>query len=56
MGASLFGYVIGNATSLVANADAASAQMTSRMETLNQYMRDRELPRSLQVQIRKLFP
>ena len=55
IGATVFGYIIGNATSLVANADAASAQLTSRMETLNQYMADRSLPRHLQVAIRKYF-
>ena len=55
MGATVFGYIIGSTTSLVANSDAASAQLQERLNTLNEYMKDRRLPRELQVGIRKYF-
>ncbi|KAL1515621.1 hypothetical protein AB1Y20_002240 [Prymnesium parvum] len=55
LGASVFGYIVGSATALIANADASSAQLARKMDMLNQYMSDRSLPRSLQVAIRKYF-
>ena len=89
VGASLFGYIIGNVTSLVGNSHASAKQLNAhiktltftlstdpnttlnpdpnpdstpnhdhdqaRMETLNHYMTERALPRSLQVSIRKYY-
>ena len=55
IGATVFGYVVGNATTIIANSDATSAQFHARMESLNQYMSERALPRALQVRIRKYF-
>ena len=55
VGCAVFGYIIGSTTSLVASADAASAQLAERISNLNMYMKDRKLPRELQVGIRKYF-
>ena len=55
VGAQVFGYIIGSTTSVIANLDASNAQLQMRLNTLNEYMRDRRLPRDLQVCIRKYF-
>jgi len=55
VGVTVFGYIIGNASSIVANANAASAKISAQMDTLNIWMADRGLPRPLQAAIRKYF-
>ncbi len=55
VGVSIFGYIIGSVTTIVANGDAARAQMAAQIERLNMWMCDRQLPRPLQVAIRKYF-
>jgi hypothetical protein len=53
IGCAVFGYIIGSVTSIVSNQDVASAQLAERVSNLNAYMRERRLPRELQVGIRK---
>lgn len=43
IGCAVFGYIIGSVTSIVANQDAASAQLAERVANLNAYMKDRRL-------------
>ena len=55
VGATVFGYVMGNIGTIVSQSNARVAQLNQKFELLNQYMLERSLPRSLQVRIRRYF-
>jgi voltage-gated potassium channel len=55
LGASLWAYIIGNIASLVSNIDSAKAAFWNRVETVNQYLRNRQVPAELSEQVRDYY-
>ncbi len=55
LGAAMYGYIIGNVASLLANLDVLRSRHLSRMETINHFMRDRRVPRELQARVRDYY-
>ncbi len=54
-GATMYGYVIGNMASLIANLDAARAQFEEKVEKINTFMRFRRIPEDLQERVRNYY-
>jgi hypothetical protein len=55
LGASLWAYIIGNIASLISNLDSAKAAFWNRVETVNQYLRTRQVPVALNDQVRDYY-
>ncbi len=55
LGASLWAYIIGNIASLVSNIDSAKASFWNRVDTVNQYLRYRQVPAELTDQVRDYY-
>lgn len=55
VGVGMYGYVIGNVASMLANLDMAKAAFRSRMEEINVYMRTKRLPPTMQAKIRAYY-
>jgi hypothetical protein len=55
LGASLWAYIIGNIASLVSNIDSAKASFWNRVDTVNQYLRSRQVPSDLGDQVRDYY-
>lgn len=55
LGAAMYGYVIGNVASLLANLDVIRSRHLGRIETINHFMRDRQVPRKLQARVRDYY-
>lgn len=54
-GVAMYGYIIGNVSSLIANLDIARANYAKRMEEVGDYMRTRRLPPELQEKVRDYY-
>ncbi len=54
-GAAMYGYVIGNVASLLANLDVARAQYLEKLEKINTFMRFRKIPEGLQERVRSYY-
>ena len=55
LGVAMYGYIIGNVASLLANIDVLRAQHLGRIETVNHFLRDRQVPRELQARVRNYY-
>ncbi len=55
VGAAMYGYIIGNVASLLANVDLTRARHLQRVETVNHFMRDRHVPRDVQARVRDYY-
>jgi len=55
LGASLWAYIIGNIASLVSNIDSSKAAFWNRVDTVNQYLRNRQVPAELSDQVRDYY-
>ena len=55
IGASLWAYIIGNIASLVSNIDSAKASFWNRVDAVNQYLRNRQVPVQLAGQVRDYY-
>jgi hypothetical protein len=55
VGVGMYGYVIGNVSSMLANMDVAKAAFQRRMEEINAYMRSQRLPTALQKKVRDYY-
>ncbi|MBE7438231.1 MAG: ion transporter [Spirochaetales bacterium] len=55
LGAGMYGYVIGNIASLLANIDVARANWLEKMEKINYFMRYRQIPLDIQESIRNYY-
>ena len=55
LGAAIYAYIIGNVASLLANLDVMRARHLGRIETINNFMRDRNVPRGLQARVRDYY-
>jgi hypothetical protein len=55
LGASLWAYIIGNIASLVSNIDSSKAAFWNRVDTVNQYLRNRQVPTELSDQVRDYY-
>jgi voltage-gated potassium channel len=55
LGAAIYAYIIGNVASLLANLDVIRARHLGRIETINNFMRDRDVPRPLQARVRDYY-
>eukprot|EP00232_Nephroselmis_pyriformis_P004492 CAMPEP_0182913664 /NCGR_PEP_ID=MMETSP0034_2-20130328/38155_1 /TAXON_ID=156128 /ORGANISM="Nephroselmis pyriformis, Strain CCMP717" /LENGTH=562 /DNA_ID=CAMNT_0025050391 /DNA_START=251 /DNA_END=1936 /DNA_ORIENTATION=+ len=55
IGASLFGFLIGNISSLLESIDVRSSGYRRRMAELRDYMADRKLPKQLQGRIKRYY-
>ncbi|HMW60933.1 MAG TPA: ion transporter [Leptospiraceae bacterium] len=54
-GAGLYGYVIGNIASLIANLDVARAQYLEKLEKIGTYMKFKKLPHAMQQEVRNYY-
>jgi len=55
LGAAMYGYIIGNVASLLANIDVVRSRHLHRIETVNHFMRDRGVPRDVQARVRDYY-
>ena len=55
LGAGMYGYVIGNLASLLANSDLARTQFRARIEKINTFMRYKDVPLDLQENIKEYY-
>lgn len=55
LGAAMYGYIIGNVASLLANLDVSRARHLNRIEAINNFMRDHQVPRELQARVRDYY-
>ncbi|MDA3940561.1 MAG: ion transporter [Spirochaetia bacterium] len=55
IGAGMYGLIIGNIASLIANIDVAKAQHREKMEKLNTFLRYRDIPQDLSRKINSYF-
>jgi hypothetical protein len=54
-GVGMYGYIIGNVASLIANLDVARANYQKRMEEVNDFLRNKRLPSDLQGRVRDYY-
>jgi hypothetical protein len=55
LGASVYAVIIGNIASLFSNIDAAKAAHWNRIESVSQYLRDRDVPADLSDKVRNFY-
>jgi voltage-gated potassium channel len=55
LGVGMFGYIIGNIATLIANLDVAKANFQRKMEEIREYMRVRKIPRELQEKVNHYY-
>lgn len=55
IGAGMYGYVIGNVASLLANIDVAKAHFSEKLEQVNAFLKYREIPADLQTRVRSYY-
>lgn len=55
LGVGMYGYIIGNVATLIANLDAARAQYREKMEEINLFMKTRDIPVPLQERINNYY-
>lgn len=55
LGAGLYGYVIGNIASLIANLDVARAQYLEKIEKIGTFMKFKKIPAEMQQEIRNYY-
>lgn len=55
VGASVFGFIIGNISSLLGSMDARQAAYKHKMDEVKEYLRDRKFPVALSKRIKKYF-
>ncbi len=55
LGVGMYGYIIGNVASLVANLDVARAAFVKRTEEINNFMRARRVPADLQQRVKGYY-
>jgi hypothetical protein len=54
-GVGMYGYIIGNVATLIANLDVARANYQSKMEEINDFLRTRRVPSGLQSRVRNYY-
>jgi len=54
-GVGMYGYIIGNVASLIANIDVARANYMKKMEEIGEFMRTKKLPAGLQGRVRDYY-
>ncbi|MEK0444791.1 MAG: hypothetical protein RLZZ399_112 [Verrucomicrobiota bacterium] len=55
LGVSMYGYIVGNVSGLIANLDSAKAAFTKRTEEVNEFMRSKQLPQEIQARVRDYY-
>ena len=55
LGAGMYGYVIGNVASLLANIDVARSQHREKMDRINAFLKYRDIPSRLQKRVRHYY-
>lgn len=55
LGVSMYGYIVGNVSGLIANMDAARAAFNKRTEEVNDFMRIKRIPPALQNRVRDYY-
>ncbi len=54
-GVGMYGYIIGNVATLISNIDVARANYQSKMEEINDFLRTKRIPGSLQARVRNYY-
>jgi len=54
-GVGMYGYIIGNVATLIANIDVARANYQAKMEEVNDFMRTKRVPGTLQSRVRNYY-
>lgn len=54
-GASMYGYMIGNLSSILANIDTARSQFHERMEKINAFMHAHKVPQQMEAKVRNYY-
>ncbi len=55
VGVGMYGYIIGNIASLIANIDVAKAEFMKKTEVINAYMHGKKIPIALQEKVRNYY-
>lgn len=55
LGVGMYGYIIGNIANVIANIDAAKSKHLEKMEEINNFIRYRDIPATLQQKIRSYY-
>jgi hypothetical protein len=53
IGASMYAFIIGNIASLLSNLDSAKSSFFNKIESVTQYLKSRQVPHELIVQLRQ---
>jgi hypothetical protein len=54
-GVGMYGYIIGNVATLIANIDVARANYQAKMEEINDFLRTKRIPSPLQARVRNYY-
>ncbi|MGA2641185.1 MAG: cyclic nucleotide-binding domain-containing protein [Spirochaetia bacterium] len=54
-GVGMYGYIIGNVATLIANLDVARANYQAKMEEINDFLRTKRVPGTLQARVRNYY-
>jgi len=54
-GVGMYGYIIGNIASLIANLDVARANYQKKMEEINDFLRTKRVPQGMQARVRDYY-
>jgi voltage-gated potassium channel len=55
IGVGMYGYIIGNVSSLIANIDVAKAEYLKKLEEINNYMRAKRIPAHIQQKVKNYY-
>jgi hypothetical protein len=55
IGASMYAFIIGNIASLLSNLDSAKSSFFNKIESVTQYLKSRQVPHELIVQLRQYY-
>lgn len=55
LGVGMFGYVVGNVSSLIVNRDVAKARFLKKMEEVNAFLQAKQLPPAIQERVRDYY-
>lgn len=55
VGVGMFGYIIGNIATLIANLDVAKARFMEKMEEIKEYLRSKKIPPQIQEKVKNYY-
>ena len=55
LGATIFGFIVGNVSAMVGKIDVGAARLREQMTMIKDYMREQELPREMRMEVETFF-